>query len=160
MPRSPLNYGTAPNDGTGDTIRQAAIKIDNALKEIYLRLGTSDEEGTQPLHTQVAPHGPGFPSAPGRRGRIIQKHRDPALSAPDEILIDDGEEWRLLLDNHASIGDVRDVDINDIEDSQILHWDEEMQMFMPQHGVILTSPDGTKWKLVVDNDGNLSTTPL
>lgn len=158
MARSPLNYGNSPNDGTGDTIRQAAIKIDNALKELYLRMGTTDENGTQPLHNTVAPAGPGFPVEPGRRGRIIQKHRPD--DAPDEILIDDGEEWRLLLDSHASVGDLSDVDTSEIEDSQILHWDETEQKFTPHHGVILTSPDGTKFKLVVDDNGDLSTTPL
>lgn len=35
MSYTPIDYGTAPNDGTGDALRDAFIKVDNMLQELY-----------------------------------------------------------------------------------------------------------------------------
>jgi hypothetical protein len=35
MSKQLINYGTAPNDGTGDTLRSAAIKMNNNFNELY-----------------------------------------------------------------------------------------------------------------------------
>jgi hypothetical protein len=42
MARQALNRGTEANDGTGDTLRTAAKKIEDNFLEIYLKLGDSD----------------------------------------------------------------------------------------------------------------------
>ena len=39
MTRQILNRGTTANDGTGDTLRAASLKIEQALEELYLKLG-------------------------------------------------------------------------------------------------------------------------
>ena len=39
MTRQLLNRGTTANDGTGDTLRQAGLKIEQNFTEIYLKLG-------------------------------------------------------------------------------------------------------------------------
>jgi len=39
MTRQTLNRGTIANDGTGDTLRQAALKIEQNFQEIYSKLG-------------------------------------------------------------------------------------------------------------------------
>lgn len=48
MTRQVLNRGTTANDGTGDTLRQAAQKIEQNFEEIYLKLG-GDSNVLMPL---------------------------------------------------------------------------------------------------------------
>jgi len=48
MTRQTLNRGTTANDGTGDTLRQAALKIEQNFEEIYLKLG-GDSSVLMPL---------------------------------------------------------------------------------------------------------------
>lgn len=48
MTRQVLNRGTTANDGTGDTLRQAALKIEQNFEEIYLKLG-GDSNVLMPL---------------------------------------------------------------------------------------------------------------
>lgn len=48
MTRQTLNRGTTANDGTGDTLRQAALKIEQNFEEIYLKLG-GDSDVLMPL---------------------------------------------------------------------------------------------------------------
>jgi hypothetical protein len=40
MAKQLINVGTTPNDGTGDTLRDAGIKVNNTLTELYDALGT------------------------------------------------------------------------------------------------------------------------
>jgi len=42
MARQVIDIGSAANDGTGDTLRQAAQKINETLLELYLKFGDSD----------------------------------------------------------------------------------------------------------------------
>ena len=42
MTRQVLNRGTIANDGTGDTLRGAALKIEQNIIEIYNKLGDGD----------------------------------------------------------------------------------------------------------------------
>ena len=39
MTRQILNRGTIANDGTGDTLRTAALKIEQNFQELYNKLG-------------------------------------------------------------------------------------------------------------------------
>ena len=39
MTRQVLNRGTIANDGTGDTLRTASLKIEQNFQEIYNKLG-------------------------------------------------------------------------------------------------------------------------
>lgn len=43
MTRQTLNRGTVANDGTGDTLRTAALKIEQNFAEIYQKLGGNDD---------------------------------------------------------------------------------------------------------------------
>lgn len=152
MPRSPLNYGAAPNDGTGDTIRQAAVKINNALQEIYERLGN----GTN-FHDATVPTAADVPDVnPDRPGRFIQTEDNLRLHR------DDGVQWRTILDNSASVGELTDVDLttNAPTADQTLSWDTASGSFKPLSGVVLTSPNGTRFLLEVDDSGNLTATQL
>lgn len=152
MPRSPLNYGAAPNDGTGDTIRQAATKIDNALQEIYQRLGdgTNFYSRTVADATQVPDVNASAP------GRLIQTEDDRRLHR------DDGQQWRTILDNSGSVGELSDVDLTTAAPTadQTLAWDVPSGSFKPLSGLVLTSPNGTRFQLGVDDSGNLTTTQL
>ena len=48
MARQNISTGSAANDGTGDTLRQAAQKINENFVEVYQRLGgDSDTLSTQ-----------------------------------------------------------------------------------------------------------------
>jgi hypothetical protein len=42
MSRQEINIGTAPNDGTGDTLRNAMDKTNDNFKELYSRVGFID----------------------------------------------------------------------------------------------------------------------
>lgn len=48
MTRQTLNRGTVANDGTGDTLRSAALKIEQNFQEIYTKLG-GDSSVLMPL---------------------------------------------------------------------------------------------------------------
>lgn len=150
MSRSPLNYGAAPNDGTGDTIRQAAVKINNALQEIYQRLG----DGTNFYDATVPTAGDVPDVNPDRPGRLLQTEDDLRLHR------DDGVQWRTLLDNSASVGELTDVDLttNAPTADQTLSWDAADGAFKPLSGLVLTSPNGTRFQLGVDDSGNLTAT--
>lgn len=52
MAKQLINVGTTPNDGTGDTLRDAGIKVNNTLTEVYDALGGS--AGATTLKVNVA----------------------------------------------------------------------------------------------------------
>ena len=39
MPKQNLNIGSAANDGTGDSLRDGAIKLNSIIDELYTALG-------------------------------------------------------------------------------------------------------------------------
>ena len=47
MTRQIISTGTAANDGTGDTLRSAGVKINENFKSIYTLLGDSNSFSTQ-----------------------------------------------------------------------------------------------------------------
>lgn len=44
MTRQAISTGSSPNDGTGDTLRQAATKINDNFEELYLFLGGDSDQ--------------------------------------------------------------------------------------------------------------------
>jgi plastocyanin len=51
MTKQVINYGTAPNDGTGDTLRAAAIKMNANFDELYTLVTTATASSTLPAIT-------------------------------------------------------------------------------------------------------------
>ena len=41
MSQEHINYGTAPNDGTGDTLRESQRKAESNFNELYAAVGSS-----------------------------------------------------------------------------------------------------------------------
>ena len=39
MSKQGISTGSAPNDGTGDTLRDGAIKLNSVIDELYTNLG-------------------------------------------------------------------------------------------------------------------------
>jgi hypothetical protein len=54
MAKQLINVGTTPNDGTGDTLRDAGIKVNNTLTELYDALGTTAGATTLKITTAGA----------------------------------------------------------------------------------------------------------
>jgi hypothetical protein len=57
MAKQLINVGTTPNDGTGDTLRDAGIKVNNTLTELYDALGTTAGATTLKITTAGASNG-------------------------------------------------------------------------------------------------------
>jgi hypothetical protein len=43
MAKQLINVGTTPNDGTGDTLRDAGVKVNSTLNELYTALGDNTD---------------------------------------------------------------------------------------------------------------------
>jgi len=57
MAKQLINVGTTPNDGTGDTLRDAGIKVNNTLTELYDALGTTAGATSLKITTAGASNG-------------------------------------------------------------------------------------------------------
>ena len=57
MAKQLINVGTTPNDGTGDTLRDAGIKVNNTLTELYDALGATAGATTLKVSTSGASNG-------------------------------------------------------------------------------------------------------
>jgi hypothetical protein len=57
MAKQLINVGTTPNDGTGDTLRDAGIKVNSTLTELYDALGGSAGATTLKVNTAGASTG-------------------------------------------------------------------------------------------------------
>ncbi len=93
MARETIGVGSAPDDGTGDTLRAAFVKVNNMTTDIYGQSGTGDSlRGSSPL-TAAADVDVNFDTAA-------------VFTMTSSIAVD-------LNFTNASIGDVKDIIITD-----------------------------------------------
>lgn len=113
MAKLGISTGTVPNDNTGDSLINGAIKINSNFNEIYSYLGAGSTT---------------------------------TLSAPI---------WGT---NVSGINTLRNVGIATTNPTSPLTVNGDARIgFNTSSGVVLTSANGTQYRLIVDNFGNLST---
>jgi hypothetical protein len=103
MARQTINVGSSPNDGTGDTLRDAMVSINSMTADIYGQSGTGDSlRGSSPL-TAAADVDVDFDTAQ-------------VFTMTSSITVD-------LNFTNASIGDVKDIIVTDSGGTSALTFD-------------------------------------
>ena len=103
MARQTINVGSSPNDGTGDTLRDAMVSINSMTADIYGQSGTGDSlRGSSPL-SPLADLDIDFDTAQ-------------VFTITSSITMD-------LNFTNASIGDVKDIIVTDSGGTSALTFD-------------------------------------
>lgn len=98
MAQQPINYGTNPNDGTGDTLRDAFIKTDDNFTELYdNKLALTGTEVGAPITGEVVFDDDVFATFEASTGAL-----DSAQINGQQILIQ-GENSTSILNSFATI---------------------------------------------------------
>lgn len=103
MARETIGVGSAPDDGTGDTLRAAFIKVNNMTTDIYGQSGTGDSLRGSSALTAAADVDVDFDTAA-------------VFTMTSSIAVD-------LNFTNASIGDVKDIIITDSGGTSSLTFD-------------------------------------
>ena len=173
MTRLGINTGSNPNDGQGDPLRVAMGKINNNFVEIYNTFGDGVTLDSIP---DVAENLTGNPiinvSGISNVGVTTTEHLEVRNITSIGIVtavqfVGDGSQLSNVtalpvglevLDNNIRKGIARELNFGDNITST--GPDGVGRVTIGVSTVILTSPNGTRYKLNVDNSGNLSTTPV
>jgi hypothetical protein len=173
MTRLGINTGSNPNDGQGDPLRVAMGKINNNFVEIYNTFGDGVTLDSIP---DVAENLTGNPiinvSGILNVGVTTTEHLEVRNITSIGIVtavqfVGDGSQLSNVtalpaglevLDNNIRKGIARELNFGDNITST--GPDGVGRVTIGVATVILTSPNGTRYKLNVDNSGNLSTTQV
>ena len=173
MTRLGINTGSNPNDGQGDPLRVAMGKINNNFVEIYNTFGDGVTLDSIP---DVAENLTGNPiinvSGISNVGVTTTEHLEVRNITSIGIVtavqfVGDGSQLSNVtalpaglevLDNNIRKGIARELNFGDNITST--GPDGVGRVTIGVSTVILTSPNGTRYKLSVDNSGNLSTTQV
>jgi hypothetical protein len=173
MTRLGINTGSNPNDGQGDPLRVAMGKINNNFVEIYNTFGDGVTLDSIP---DVAENLTGNPiinvSGILNVGVTTTEHLEVRNITSIGIVtavqfVGDGSQLSNVtalpaglevLDNNIRKGIARELNFGDNITST--GPDGVGRVTIGVSTVILTSPNGTRYKLNVDNSGNLSTTQV
>ena len=177
MSRLGINTGSSPNDGQGDPLRIAMGKINSNFTEIYNTIGDGNTltsyASTAGIST-VARNLTGSPrinvSGILNTGITTTEHLEVTNITSTGIVtatqfVGDGSQLSNVtalvgglevLDNNVRKGIARELNFGDNITST--GPDGVGRVTIGVSTVILTSPNGTRYKLNVDNSGNLSTT--
>ena len=173
MTRLGINTGSNPNDGQGDPLRVAMGKINNNFVEIYNTFGDGVTLDSIP---DVAENLTGNPiinvSGISNVGVTTTEHLEVRNITSIGIVtavqfVGDGSQLSNVtalptglevLDNNIRKGIARELNFGDNITST--GPDGVGRVTIGVSTVILTSPNGTRYKLNVDNSGNLSTTQV
>jgi hypothetical protein len=128
MAKLGINTGTSPNDGTGDSLLQGAIKINSNFNEIYSAIGN----GTTITNFATGPVLIGSASSTGTILQTLQVTGGAYISSSVGI-----GTTNPLSKFEVCDGDIK-VGVN------------------TSNGLILTSQNGTKYRILVNNDGSIS----
>ena len=173
MTRLGINTGSNPNDGQGDPLRVAMGKINNNFVEIYNTFGDGVTLDSIP---DVAENLTGNPiinvSGISNVGVTTTEHLEVRNITSIGIVtavqfVGDGSQLSNVtalptglevLDNNIRKGIARELNFGDNITST--GPDGVGRVTIGVSTVILTSPNGTRYKLNVDNSGNLSATEV
>ena len=157
MAKLGINTGSTPNDGTGDTLLAAALKINQNFTEIYTILGDgSNLSGVVTSLVGYATEGyvdsaiVGFVTSGALSGYATEGYVDSAIQSSYWTLVETG----ITTSSNVGIGTT-----NPTEKLTVRGGDISVGIDT-SYGLILTSPNGTPYRLIVDNFGNLSTTAV
>lgn len=103
MARQTINVGSSPNDGTGDTLRDAMVSINSMTADIYGQSGTGDSLRGSSALTAAADVDVDFDTAQ-------------VFTMTSSITVD-------LNFTNASIGDVKDIIVTDSGGTSALTFD-------------------------------------
>jgi hypothetical protein len=103
MARQTINVGSSPNDGTGDTLRDAMVSINSMTADIYGQSGTGDSLRGSSSLTAAADVDVDFDTAQ-------------VFTMTSSITVD-------LNFTNASIGDVKDIIVTDSGGTSALTFD-------------------------------------
>jgi hypothetical protein len=177
MSRLGINTGSNPNDGQGDPLRIAMGKINSNFTEIYNTVGDGNNlisyASTAGIST-LARNLTGSPrinvSGILNTGITTTEHLEVRNITSSGVVtatqfVGDGSQLTNvtaliggleILDNNVRKGVARELNFGDNITST--GPDGVGRVTIGVSTVILTSPNGTKYKLNVDNSGNLTTT--
>ena len=175
MAKLGINTGTNPNDGQGDPLRIAMGKINSNFAEIYSTFGNGSNLDSIP---NVAENLTGNPiinvSGISNIGITTTEHLEVTNITSSGIVtavqfVGDGSQLTNLttlpapaglevLDNTVSRGVARELNFGD--NITTTGPDAVGRVTIGITTVILTSSNGTRYRLNVDNSGNLSTTQV
>lgn len=173
MAKLGINTGSNPNDGQGDPLRVAMGKINSNFTELYSAFGNGSELDPIP---NIAQNLTGNPiinvSGILNVGITTTEHIEVRNITSTGIVtatqfVGDGSQLTNVtavaaglevLDNNLRRGVARELNFGDNITST--GPDGVGRVTIGVSTVILTSPNGTRYKLDVDNNGNLSTTQV
>ena len=173
MTRLGINTGSNPNDGQGDPLRVAMGKINNNFVEIYNTFGDGVTLDSIP---DVAENLTGNPiinvSGISNVGVTTTEHLEVRNITSIGIVtavqfVGDGSQLSNVtarptglevLDNNIRKGIARELNFGDNITST--GPDGVGRVTIGVSTIVLTSPNGTRYKLNVDDSGNLSTTQV
>lgn len=140
MAKLGINTGTTPNDGTGDTLLSAALKINQNFNEIYSAIGNGTSITNQIAYSSVSglSSSSNYAAVSGISSGLTGNPNVTVgiLTAGSGDVVIGGATTSLIVGGDVSVG----INTND--------------------GLILTSENGTRYRLFVNNDGSLSTVAI
>jgi hypothetical protein len=143
MAKLGINTGTSPNDGTGDTLLSAALKINQNFTEIYSAIGN----GT---------------SLTGIVTSIVAGTNVTISGSTGQVTINasgvggTSTQWVTTVAGIHTLSNVGVGTTNPTDKLTVRNGDVSVGV-STSHGIILTSPNGTRFRLIVANNGTLST---
>jgi hypothetical protein len=177
MSRNGINIGNLANDGQGDPLRVAMNKINNNFLELYNVVGDGNNLTSYASTAGISTLAKNLTGSPRinvsgilNTGITTTEHIEVTNITSTGIItatqfVGDGSQLRNvtalvggleILDNNVRKGVARELNFGDNITST--GPDGVGRVTIGVSTVILTSPNGTRYRLNVDNAGNLSTT--
>ena len=144
MAKLGINTGSIPNDGTGDTLLAAALKINQNFDEIYSAFGNGTNISASIAYALNA----GVSTYASISG--ISSASQGLTGTPN---INVGVTSASSLNVSGSVG----IGTTNASSKLTVRGGDISVGVSTSHGVILTSPNGTQYRLIVANNGTLST---
>ena len=173
MARLGINTGSNPNDGQGDPLRVAMGKINSNFNEIYSTFGDGSDLDPIPNVAQNLTGNPiinvsGISNVGVTTTENLEVRNITSIGIVTAVqFVGDGSQLSNVtalpaglevLDNNIRKGVARELNFGDNITST--GPDGVGRVTIGVSTVVLTSPNGTRYRLNVDNSGNLSTTQV
>jgi hypothetical protein len=155
MAKLGINTGTTPNDGTGDTLLSAALKINQNFNEIYNSIGNGTTLTGQISYASTS--GISYYSTYSLVSGVSTYSGTSGISSTSQGLTGSPNiNVGIITANSGSVvigggttSIITNGDVNIIGNAAV--------GLNTSNGLILTSQNGTKYRVYVNNDGSLST---
>lgn len=155
MAKLGINTGTTPNDGTGDTLLSAALKINQNFNEIYNSIGNGTTLTGQISYASTS----GISTYSLVSGVSTYSGTSGISSTSQGLTGSPNINVGIITANSGSVvigggttSIITNGDVNIIGNAVV--------GLNTSNGLILTSQNGTKYRVYVNNDGSLSTVAI